>query len=119
MQTYSCKVRLAGSVTNEVRKSGVTAADVVVLRLIHGQTAVLEIRPDGDVKLTQEELRDRLMRDYVTHSPEVGKLLNQAFPGFLHAAVELPTKLSSVELAEEEVRRPRVAHRNDGTEAAA
>lgn len=111
MQTYSCKVRLAGSLTNEVRKSGLPAAEIVVLRLIHGADAVLEIRQDGDVKMTQEELRERIKRDYTTGSPEVAKLLNQVFPGFMIAPVELPTKLSSVELAEEEVKRPKVANR--------
>ena len=36
MQLYDCKVRLGGNLYNEVFKRGVTAAEVMVLRVIHG-----------------------------------------------------------------------------------
>lgn len=45
MQLYSCKVRLAGSVLNEVRKPEVTVPEIYVLRHLHGEDAVLEIKP--------------------------------------------------------------------------
>jgi hypothetical protein len=73
LKTYSCKVRLDGAVTNEVRKSGVTGPEIMILQHIHGADAVLEITPeivkgkhqdkrdaeDGHV-LTSAEERERL-----------------------------------------------------------
>lgn len=54
MREFSCKVRLGGLLTNEVRKTGVTAAEILVLRAIHvgGEEPVIEIKPTG--KATME-----------------------------------------------------------------
>lgn len=43
MYRYSCKVRLGGTVTNEVRKTDVTAPEIIILRAIHGADAVQDI----------------------------------------------------------------------------
>lgn len=43
MYRYSCKVRLGGTVTNEVRKDDVTAPEILILRSIHGEDAVQDI----------------------------------------------------------------------------
>lgn len=48
MRLFSCKVRLKGSLYNEVVKPEVTAAEIAVLRHIHGGAdAVADIKPLG------------------------------------------------------------------------
>lgn len=55
MQLYEAKIRLGGSVQNEVRKSELTAPEIVVLRQIHGNDAVLEIKSMGREALDPTE----------------------------------------------------------------
>lgn len=43
MKLYSCKVRIMGQVQDEVVKTGVSNAEILVLRTIHGSDAVLDI----------------------------------------------------------------------------
>lgn len=65
MQLYSAKVRLSGSLYNEVSKSDLTAAEITVLRLIHrGDDSVVEIKPTGNVNRSDSEERDRLQQVY-------------------------------------------------------
>ena len=64
MKTYSCKVRLGGSVMHEVPKDEVTAAEVTILRYIHGDDAVLEIKPVGDIDRSDVAELDRLRETY-------------------------------------------------------
>lgn len=54
MQHYSAKIRLAGNVYNEVRKSGLSAGDILLLRREHGSDSVLEIEPSDPPKLEGE-----------------------------------------------------------------
>ena len=60
MHLYACKVRLHGSVMNEVPKEDVTACEVMILRLIHGDDAIVALRCTGDVARSDEEERSRL-----------------------------------------------------------
>lgn len=60
MKLYDCKVRLAGNVINEVRKEKVSAAEVIIMRAIHGDDAVIEIAEVGEDKRSDAEERDRL-----------------------------------------------------------
>lgn len=60
MKLHSCKVRLHANVNDEVRKIGVTSAEIRVLQRIHGEDAVLEVVKTGDVKRTEGEERARL-----------------------------------------------------------
>lgn len=50
MKLYSATVRLAGSLSNEVSKSQITAAEIAVLQRIHGEDAVQKISEIGEVK---------------------------------------------------------------------
>jgi hypothetical protein len=58
MRLFSCKVRLAGSLNNEVAKIGVTAPEISVLRVIHSPPSetgsidpavVTEIKAHGEI----------------------------------------------------------------------
>lgn len=64
MKLYKCKLRLAGATTNEVEKLDVTAAEIEVLRELHGIDAVVDIRETGENKMTSAEERSRLKRVY-------------------------------------------------------
>lgn len=68
MILYDCKVRLAGNVNNEVFKSEVTAAEVMLLRVVHGDDAILNIVQTGKANRSHADERARLMRLYA--SPE-------------------------------------------------
>lgn len=73
MRLFSCKVRLAGSLNNEVAKIGVTAPEINVLRVIHSPPSetgaidpavVTEIKPMGDHPRSDAEERQRLHELY-------------------------------------------------------
>lgn len=66
MQLYECKVRLAGSLLNEVRKHDQTAADVIMLRSLHGEDAVLDVKHTGSVERSSAEQRQRMAENYGT-----------------------------------------------------
>lgn len=60
MQTYSAKLRLSGSLFNEIQKNDLTAAEVTVLRRLHGDDAVVDIKAGKQVDRTDDEERERL-----------------------------------------------------------
>lgn len=71
MKLYNCIVRLQGDVKDEVAKSGVTSAEIKVLKNIHGGDAVHRVvratDEDGDarsVERTEAQERDRLSALY-------------------------------------------------------
>jgi len=49
---------------HEVPKSDVTAAEVTVLKYIHGEDAVLDVKMAGDVQRSDVEELDRLRETY-------------------------------------------------------
>lgn len=64
MQIYDCIVRLAGDITNEVPKTDATAAEIIVLRHIHGGDAVIGIKKRHMDKRPHSVERDRLSLRY-------------------------------------------------------
>lgn len=64
MKLYDCKVRVMGDVRDEVRKYGVTQAEITVLRRIHGDDAVSEITAAGNTDRSEHDERDRLNGSY-------------------------------------------------------
>ena len=48
MQTYNAIVRLGGELHNEVQKKNLTSPEILILRKIHGQDAVVKIEPSGE-----------------------------------------------------------------------
>ena len=68
MNIYDATIRLCGDTAHEVNKAGLTAAEIMVLRRIHGLDAVVRIvpvppSPDALVRSNREE-RDRLRKLY-------------------------------------------------------
>jgi hypothetical protein len=66
MHTYSCKVRLGGSVINEVPKVGVTVPEMVLLQHVHGADSISNVAYSKAVERTEDEERDRLRQVYGT-----------------------------------------------------
>jgi len=60
MQTYDCKVRLGGELKNEVEKLECTAAEIMVLRHIHGSDAVVGLKKRRMDKRPHLAERERL-----------------------------------------------------------
>lgn len=60
MRQFSGKVRLGGSLHNEVPKDDLTVPQIIVLRAIHGSDGVADIKEVAPVKRTDDEERNRL-----------------------------------------------------------
>lgn len=60
---YDVKVRLSGSMLNEVRKEGVTAPEAMVYQSIHGPDSLVEVKPaKGELKTLDSTDRDERQR---------------------------------------------------------
>lgn len=108
---YSCKVRIGGSVLNEVPKVGVTAPEVEVLRFIHGSDAVADLKRIGEVKRTDREERARLEGIYASAATSMGDSLvrkkrmftelfghvSNALPKTAEAVVAAPSEMEDFE----------------------
>ncbi len=109
MKLYDGIVRLEGSVANEVAKTGMTAAEVEVLRALHGADAVVGLKPSkpASVKRTSVQERERLMSIYADSSSltavDAGKKAAMFTELFGHARSPLPEDLDLSEPTEDEV----------------
>jgi hypothetical protein len=82
MQTANCLLSLGGDHGNQVMKHGVTAAEIAVLRAIHGVEAVQDVQPSGHVKRSHREERERLLGTYGHAKGEDEKhVVASMFPG--------------------------------------
>ncbi len=97
MQLYNCKVRLGGSVINEVRKSEVTAPEILILREMHGSDAVVDIVKTEMDRRSNEDERARLNAKYAspakTNAETHKRRVEMMRALFGHDAMALPTKL--------------------------
>lgn len=64
MKTYSAIVRPGGHITHEVPRFNLTPAEIVLLRTLHGDDAVVQIKEDGKSDITLKALRAHLERAY-------------------------------------------------------
>lgn len=112
MRLYDCKVLLSGSRENEVRKTDISAAEVMILQRFHGVDAVLDIVPKEMDKRTHADERRRLFTTYVGadeatnlggHQKERAAVLTNLF-GPMHA--QLPVELPKVEAFADEADLP-------------
>jgi hypothetical protein len=97
MQLYDCKVRLNGAVANEVRKHAVTAAEIMILRALHGEDAVVEIVPVGEEVRAHLSERQRLYGVYANPNILTAEALKprmEMLRGmFGHDTADLPQRL--------------------------
>jgi hypothetical protein len=64
MEIYNCKVLVGGSRSNEVRKEAIPAAEIVLLRHIHGDDSVIDLAHVGTSDMSDAEVRDLLALTY-------------------------------------------------------
>jgi len=101
MQLCDCEVRLGDSAGHTVLKTDVTPAEIIVLRAIHGDSAVANIKPKKMDKRPNAQEWDRLQASY-GRAPDGlmdagnGALLAQLFPG---AMPKLPVTLKDIGMA--------------------
>lgn len=108
MQLHNVTVRLGGSLNNTVPKFRVTAAEVLVLRHIHGDDSVVDVIPtDFDKKLRHDSEYARLAHVYDRGAGALGdkpgaaderkSIMGTLFPG---AVKRLPVDLHEAGLGE-------------------
>lgn len=90
MQRCNVTVRLAGDVGNTVPKTNVSVAEIAVLRAIHGDESVVDVKATHNDKTPHRDERDRLSVIY--GRPIVDKI----FPGTF---AKLPVSLREIDLA--------------------
>lgn len=82
MQRANCLVSLGGDHGNTVPKNLCTAAEIAVLREIHGDDAVNEIEPVDDIKRSNRDERGRLVAIYGSAKyPDQKPIVETMFPG--------------------------------------
>ena len=64
MKLYSATVHLSGSIFNQVRKTDLTPAEIIILKRMHGGDAIKEIAATGDADRSDEAERERLHDTY-------------------------------------------------------
>ena len=103
MNFYNATVRLRGDTAHEVEKKALTAAEIMVLRRIHGLDAVVRVvavpAPLGGPEWSHREERDRLRKLYCDKELTAG-LVNELF-GPDH--IPLPATLDADEEVQAEV----------------
>lgn len=100
MQTANVMLALGGDDGNTVPKYEVTASEIAVLRLIHGESAVTDVAPCGEVRRSAREERSRLVVLYGHARPNDGdaNAIDILFPG---AAAPLFENIADLDLPED------------------
>lgn len=100
MEIANCMVAIAGDHGHTVPKYDVTPSEVAVLRAIHGEDAVFDLRPLGEADRTGKAEIDRLRFEYRTATDgDDNRIVDQLFPGAgaraiaTFADLELPENL--------------------------
>lgn len=100
MQLSNINLRLGGSPMHVIHKQGVTPAEILVLQRIHGNDAVVDVRPTKiDKNRRHAEEFDRLAHLYdrgagvETPDTDQKSILKELFPG---AMKKLPVSLKEI-----------------------
>jgi hypothetical protein len=100
MQTANILLAIAGDKGNTVQKIGATAAEVAVLRVLHGDDAVYDIDVTGDVVRTHRQEIARLTEQYGRQEGErrTSRVVESLYPG---AAARVFETFEELEIPEE------------------
>ena len=98
MQIANCLVSIGGDHGNTVPLYGVTAAEVAVLLRIHGNEAVMDIEPIGEIERTNREELARLRAMYRAKDEDGIPFIEGIYPG---AAARVFQTFADLELAPE------------------
>lgn len=112
-KTYSCKLRLDGSVLNEVPKDEVTAAEIEMFRALHGSDAIVNLKDAGSVERSDAGERARVYGMFINpllDAPPRVKAKNEMFSTlFGHKSQPMPKTLEAGESIVDEVEEKPVA----------
>lgn len=98
MEIANIMVALGGDKGNTVPKYGVTAAEAAVLRAIHGDDAVFDIQPTGEIEVSNRDELERIRLTYgAAKDSEGNSIVGMMFPG---AAARVFTAFNELDLAE-------------------
>lgn len=64
MKMFKCSVRLGGNVNHIVPKNGVSDLEIIVLRSLHGNDAVVDIKSVGESDVSKRDELQRLSNSY-------------------------------------------------------
>lgn len=100
MEIYNCKVHVGGSRDNEVRRLNVPAAEIVMLRHLHGEDHVVDLVHVGTSDISDKDVRDLLAMAYGPGDVD----MTRAGPAILRevfgpAGNRLPQEIEDVEKA--------------------
>ncbi len=97
---YSCKLRLDGSVLNEIRKFDVTVPEIEVLKILHGSDSVVDIKETGEVKRSDRDERARIEAIFASPANAMGESLakkkRMLTDLFGHERMALPKEIEEV-----------------------
>lgn len=80
MKLYDCKVNLGGQIIHFAPKSRITAAEIMLLRAIHGDDNVRDIELVGDDRRPSGPERDALRDRYdVEGRPHIAAIFTRLF----------------------------------------
>lgn len=94
MEYYNAKLRLHGSVSNEVLKEDLSAPEIIILRKVHGEDAVVDINLSKEEDIDEAEERRRLADRYdsglrkIEEPTSVAKLFGEGFTPLLSVLPE-------------------------------
>lgn len=81
MQIANVLVALGGDRGNSVPRYGVTAAEIALLRAIHGDDAVFDVEPVGDAPIHPASERERLRAVYPAKDEDGNRIFERIYPG--------------------------------------
>lgn len=107
MYRYNLKLRIGGSLHNEALMEKCSAAEVQILRFLHGSDAVVNLIELANDKTRHDQEREKLLAKYVGDSERRSRINFQQMFGAEH--LELPARLHEfvlAEIQEEETKDP-------------
>lgn len=75
MHYVDCQVAVAGDIRNKAVIQGASVAEIAVLRLIHGDGSISDVRLVGNGQVIHSDERDRLLEKYAKY----GNIVNGVF----------------------------------------
>lgn len=105
---YSCKLRLEGSVLNEVPKDEITAAEIMMFRGLHGADAIVNIVEVGEKSVSDAAERTRVHEQFLNplDAPPRLRAKTEMFRNlFGHDTLPLPKALAEDVEAEDDDER--------------
>lgn len=96
MLLYTAKIRLGGSLYNEVPREDLTAAEILVLQALHGNDGVVDIKSTGKVAMAID-FDDDLVRPIETNRPRTDEEERQRLRQLYASSILTPGRTRLIE----------------------